>query len=64
MCDTDISVDDREDVGNLMAAGSHRQILPIYVPKVRLCRPSVYDRSMQVCIHMQISVYDHDVVHV
>ena len=24
-----------------------------------MCRPSVYDRSVQVCIHMQIPVYDH-----
>ena len=52
-------LNDREDLGNLMASASSRHVTPVEIAKVRLCRPSVYDRSVQVCIHMQISVYDH-----
>ena len=52
-------MNDREDLGNLMTSASSRQVNPVEIAKVRLCRPSVYDRSVQVCIHMQISVYDH-----
>ena len=52
-------MNDREDLGNMMTSSSSRQLATVEIGTVRLCRPSVCDRSVQVCIHMQISVYDH-----
>ena len=52
-------MNDREDIGNLMTSSSSRQLTPVQIGTVRLCRPSVCDRSLQVCVHMQMSVYDH-----